>query len=106
MPLYMNTPTNTAEYIFIFFDEEIHLFCTSAGLQYSILIYELLFSDEVVSPRGYFPFLYQDPTLERREAQSLRGDKWSLLGNCGVSCPERKLFYQQMPEIGQWTLTV
>ena len=65
-----------------------------------------VFSDEVVSPNGYFPLKNQDPSLERGEAQSLKGDKWSLLGNCGVSCPERKLFYQQMPEIGQWTLTV
>ena len=80
----------------------LHL-CWPAIFYFNIWI---TFSDEVVSPSGYFPFLYQDPTLERREAQSLRGDKWSLLGNCGVFCPERKLFYQQMPEIGQWTLTV
>ena len=60
----MNTPTNTAEYIFIFFDEEIHLFCTSAGLQYSILIYELLFQMRLYLQVDTFHSCVKTPLLK------------------------------------------
>ena len=44
-------------------------FCTWPAIFYFNMNY--FFSDEVISPRGYFPFLYQDPSHMKDERHNL-----------------------------------